>query len=106
MVLADTHTHLYSEEFGSERNALIETAIQKGIRYFFLPNIDSSSIQGMLDLENQFPGNCFAMMGLHPCSVKGNYQEELRIVEEWLSKRKFAAIGEIGIDLYWDKTFL
>jgi TatD DNase family protein len=106
MVLADTHTHLYAEEFGSERKALIETAIQKGINYFFLPNIDRSSITGMLELEKQFPKNCFAMMGLHPCSVKSDYQAELQIVEEWLTKRKFWAIGEIGIDLYWDKTFL
>jgi TatD DNase family protein len=101
----DTHTHLYSEEFKPDRAALIERAIAKGITKFYLPNIDSSSIEGMLELEAQFPLHCFALMGLHPCSVKENVNSELAVVEEWLAKRKFAAIGEIGIDLYWDKTF-
>ncbi len=72
----------------------------------FLPNIDSNSIDGMLALENEFPNNCFAMMGLHPCSVKEDYKEELVIVEKHLNKRDFCAIGEIGIDLYWDKSTL
>jgi TatD DNase family protein len=101
----DTHTHLYSEEFKPDRAALIERAIAKGITKFYLPNIDSSSIEGMLELEAQFPLHCFALMGLHPCSVKENVNSELAVVEEWLAKRKFAAIGEIGIDLYWDNTF-
>lgn len=106
MILTDTHTHLYSKEFDPDRTALIETAINLGIKRFFLPNIDSASIPGMLQVEQQFPGNCFAMMGLHPCSVNGNYQDELLVIKQWLQKRKFIAIGEIGIDLYWDKTFL
>jgi len=105
MILTDTHTHLYSKEFDADRTALIESAINVGITRFFLPNVESASIAGMLEVEKQFPDNCFAMMGLHPCSVNANYQKELQIVEDWLNKRKFIAIGEIGIDLYWDKTF-
>jgi len=105
MPLTDTHTHLYAEEFNPDRKNLIEKAIANGVGKFYLPNIDSSSIQAMLDLEEQFPGNCFAMMGLHPCSVNATWQKELEIVKKWLEKRKFLAIGEIGIDLYWDKTF-
>jgi TatD DNase family protein len=102
----DTHTHLYSEEFNLDRTLIINNAIAKGVDKFYLPNIDSESIDGMLQLEEQFPRNCFPMMGLHPCSVKENYKEELTIVKQWLDKRRFSAIGEIGIDLYWDKTFI
>lgn len=105
MILTDTHTHLYSKEFDTDRIALIESAINSGITRFFLPNVDSDSIPGMFQIEKKFPANCFAMMGLHPCSVGEKYQQELMVVEHWLSKRKFIAIGEIGIDLYWDKTF-
>lgn len=105
MTFIDTHTHLYSEEFNADRTAMIDTAIAKGVTKFYLPNIDSESIAGMFELENQYPANCFPMMGLHPCSVKENYMEELAIVKQWLDKRRFSAIGEIGIDLYWDKTF-
>ena len=105
MILTDTHTHLYSKEFDIDRTALIENAINTGITRFFLPNIDSESIPGILQIEEQFPDNCFAMMGLHPCSVNSTYQQELMVIEQWLSKRKFIGIGEIGIDLYWDKTF-
>lgn len=105
-MLIDTHTHLYAEEFNADRSALIQKAIHNGIKKFYLPNIEASSIEGMLLLEKEFPENCFALMGLHPCSVKENVEEELAIVKEWLSKRKFAGVGEIGIDLYWDKTFL
>ena len=102
----DTHTHLYSEEFNEDRTAAINTAINNSVTKLYLPNIDSNSIDGMLQLEKEFPHNCFAMMGLHPCSVKENYLDELTIVKKWLDKRKFIAIGEIGIDLYWDKTFI
>ena len=102
----DTHTHLYSEEFNEDRTAIINKAISNSVTRLYLPNIDSNSIDGMLQLEKEFPDNCFAMMGLHPCSVKENYLEELIIVKKWLDKRKFIAIGEIGIDLYWDKTFI
>jgi TatD DNase family protein len=106
MILTDTHTHLYSKEFDADRTILIQKAIDSGITRMFMPNVDSDSIPGMFLVEKQFPENCFAMMGLHPCSVASNYQQELQVVEYWLSKRKFVAIGEIGIDLYWDKTFI
>ncbi len=106
MIITDTHTHLYASEFDLDRTETINRAIQNGVTRFFIPAIDSSCIQKMYDLENQFPENIFLMMGLHPCYVKENYLEELKIVETELSKRKFYAIGEIGIDLYWDKTTL
>lgn len=106
MNLTDTHTHLYSKEFDEDRTALIEQAIENGVSQFFMPNIDSDSIPGMYQVEKAFPDNCFAMMGLHPCSVNADYQKEIQVVKHWLSKRKFAAVGEIGIDLYWDKSFL
>ncbi len=104
-MLTDTHAHLYLDDFDNDRDRVIENAIQLGITQFFLPNIDSSSIDALLALSNAYPENCFPMMGLHPCSVKENFEEELTLVEEWLSKEKFYAIGETGIDLYWDKTF-
>jgi len=106
MHFIDTHTHLYAEEFSQDRETLIRKAINNGITRFYLPNIDSESIDPMLELEKQFPDNCFPMMGLHPCSVKANVEDELTLVKDWLDRRKFAAVGEIGIDLYWDKTFL
>lgn len=106
MILTDTHTHLYSSQFDDDRSEMIQNAINKGVKRLFLPNIDSSSINGMLALENEFPDNCFAMMGLHPCSVKENYKEELALVKKYLAERDFCAIGEIGIDLYWDKSTL
>ncbi|MDF1672975.1 MAG: TatD family hydrolase [Vicingaceae bacterium] len=106
MILTDTHTHLYSSQFDEDRSEMIQNAIDKGIARLFLPNIDSNSIDGMLALEKEFPDNCFAMMGLHPCSVKDNYKEELAIAEKQLDQRDFCAIGEIGIDLYWDKSTL
>ncbi|MDO8999025.1 MAG: TatD family hydrolase [Bacteroidota bacterium] len=105
-MITDTHTHLYASEFDGDRTALIQKAINNGISKFYLPNIDSTSIDGLHKLEKEFPENCFAMMGLHPCSVNATVKEELAIVRSWLEKRKYSAIGEIGIDLYWDKTFL
>jgi TatD DNase family protein len=101
----DTHTHLYAEEFNADRSSLIQKAINNGVHKFYLPNIDSTSIEGMHLLEKEFPQNCFAMMGLHPCSVNATVETELAIVKSWLEKRKYKAVGEIGIDLYWDKTF-
>ncbi len=106
MILTDTHTHLYAEQFDEDIDTVIANCIDKGIERLFLPNIDSSSIDGMMGLGEKYPDNCFPMMGLHPTSVKANYKEELALVEAWLSKRQFCAIGEIGIDLYWDKTLL
>ena len=106
MNLTDTHTHLYSEEFENDRAKMIQRAINAGISRFFVPSIDSSYTQKMYDLEAQFPQNIFLMMGLHPTYVKENYLEELAHVEIELTKKKFYAIGEIGIDLFWDKTTL
>ncbi len=105
MHFIDTHTHLYLEEFKADIDTVIEQALLNKIDKFFLPNIDSSAIEDMFLLEQKFPGKCYPMMGLHPCYVKENYQSELNIVEEWLSKRSFAAIGEIGLDYYWDTNF-
>ncbi|EKT3957404.1 TatD family hydrolase [Flavobacterium psychrophilum] len=106
MPLIDTHTHLYANEFDSDRDEMIKNAISRGVSRLFIPSIDASYTQKMYDLEAQYPKNIFLMMGLHPCYVKENYLEELQHVETQLAKRKFAAIGEIGIDLYWDKTTL
>lgn len=105
MTIIDTHCHLYSEEFDVDREAMIKRAQQLGVQKFYLPGIDSESIGAMLKMEEDYPNVCFPMMGLHPCYVKENYKEELNIVENWLLKRKFVAIGEIGLDFYWDKTF-
>jgi TatD DNase family protein len=104
--ITDTHTHLYADEFSGDLDRLLEEANAAGVKRFFLPNIDSSSIDSMISLETKYPGICFPMMGLHPCSVKENWKEEMVIAEQWLSKKKFAAVGEMGIDMYWDKTFL
>ncbi len=106
MILTDTHTHLYAEQFNEDRNEAITRAIQKGVSRFFIPAIDSETTKSMLDLETDFPDNIYLMMGLHPTHVKENYLEELAHVKKWLDKRAFYAVGEIGIDLYWDKTFL
>ena len=107
MILTDTHTHLYSEEFENDRTEMIQRAIDAGVSRFFVPSIDSTYTQKMYELEAQFPQNIFLMMGLHPCYVKPeSYEAELVHVETELAKRKFQAIGEIGIDLYWDKTTL
>ena len=106
MHLIDTHTHLFAQQFDEDRSEVVHKALEKGVQQMLLPNIDSSSIQPMLNLCTEFPNNCFPMMGLHPCDVKDNYLEELVIIEEWLQKEKFVAVGEIGIDLYWDKSTL
>lgn len=105
--MIDTHTHLYSEEFDTDRQAMIERAQKNGVSKFFLPAIDASTHQNMLALESQYPGTIFSMMGLHPCSVKPeNWENELEIVKNFLDERAFAAVGEIGIDLYWDQSTL
>ena len=105
MILIDTHCHLYLNEFDSDRAEVISRAKNVGVSKFYLPCIDSKVINDMLKMEMEYKEECFAMMGLHPCSVNETYQAELKIVEEWLQKRKFVAIGEIGLDFYWDKTF-
>jgi TatD DNase family protein len=106
MTLTDTHTHLYSEEFADGRDAMMQRAFDAGVTRLFVPSIDSSYTQQMYALEKQYPDNVFLMMGLHPTYVKENYLEELAHVERELASRKFTAVGEIGIDLYWDKTRL
>lgn len=106
MNITDTHTHLYSSQFDEDRDAMMQRALDAGISRFFIPAIDSNYTQSMLDLEKNYPDNVFLMMGLHPTSVKENYKEELLHVKEMIGSRKFYAIGEIGIDLYWDKSFL
>lgn len=105
MKLIDSHCHLYLPEFNHDRAEVLQRSIKLGVEKFYLPGIDSEVIDSMLLMEEQYPTICFPMMGLHPCSVKENYHVELSIVESWLQKRKFVAIGEIGLDFYWDKTF-
>ncbi|WP_417368625.1 TatD family hydrolase [Gelidibacter japonicus] len=106
MIVTDTHTHLYSDAFDEDRKAMMERAINANVTRFFIPAIDSSYTKAMLQLEADFPDYVHLMTGLHPTSVKENYKAELRHVEDQLSQRKFIAIGEIGIDLYWDKSTL
>ena len=106
MQLTDTHTHLYVEQFDSDRSEMMARAMAAGVSRFFIPAIDSSYHQAMFDLEENYPNKVFLMMGLHPTSVKENYQEELALVRKWLDTKRFYAIGETGIDLYWDQSFL
>ncbi len=103
--LIDTHAHLYSEEFDNDRDLVIQNALSAGVSKIFLPNVDTISIPRMLALEEQYPDVCIPMMGLHPCYVKENFEAELEIMAQWLKQRSFAAIGEIGMDLYWDISF-
>ncbi len=106
MNLIDTHTHLYSSQFEDDRNEVVLNAIQQGVSKLLLPNIDLDSIQGMHELVQKFPNNCFPMMGLHPCSVDEQWESVLDNMEKQLgSSYNYIAIGEIGIDLYWDKSF-
>ena len=105
MILIDTHCHLYIEDFNADIDSVIVRARASGIKKFYFPSIDSEVTAAMMALEEKYPDEFFAMMGLHPCSVKENYKEELGKVEQWLSKRKFVAVGEIGLDFFWDKTY-
>lgn len=105
-MLTDTHAHLYSEAFDDDRNQMMKRALEQGVGRIFVPAIDSTYTKAMLGLQEQYPENVFLMMGLHPTHVKHNYEEELQHVEEMLSKKKFYAVGEIGIDLYWDTSLL
>ncbi len=104
MIFSDTHTHIYDERLVADAGQ-IQRAIDAGVTRMYMPNCDSGTIDGMLQLADQWPANCLPMMGLHPCYVKENYKEELAIVTDWLAKRKFHAVGEIGLDYYWDMTF-
>ena len=105
-MFVDTHSHIYSEEFSTDRNDVIDRAMSAGINKIILPNIDSSTIKSMLDLADSNPLLFIPLIGLHPTSVKEDFRKELQIIEYWFEKRKFSGIGEIGIDLYWDKTFI
>src|SRR4051794_17339491 len=105
MIITDTHCHLYSEEFAADIDEIVKRAKKEGVDKCYLPGIDSNAIAAMMQLEQRFPGKCIAMMGLHPCYVKEDYEAELAVVKDWLDRRRFAAVGEIGLDYYWDKTF-
>jgi len=105
MFFVDSHTHLYLEQFDDDRKQVIEEAIAGGVEYMLLPNIDLDTVDAMLNLTCNFPHNCMPMMGLHPTSVKNDYQNVLQVVEREINRQTFCAIGEIGIDLYRDKTF-
>jgi len=102
----DSHTHLYLDAFSADQDDMISRAVEAGISHMFLPNIDSSTIAPMFNLANKYPETCFPMIGLHPTSVKANFRKELHIIESHLNRKGIIAIGETGIDLYWDKTFL
>lgn len=106
MILTDTHTHLYSNAFDEDTHEMMQRAFDVGVQRFFIPAIDSTYAHAMFNLEKKYAENVFLMMGLHPTSVKENYQEELAFVENQLEKRPFYAVGEIGIDLYWDTSTL
>lgn len=105
-MLIDTHCHLYLKEFATNIDAVVNRAVQQQVQKFYLPAIDSETHEDLIALELKYPNHCFAMMGLHPCYVKSNYQEELAIVEKWLHRRKFVGIGEAGLDFYWDKSYV
>src|SRR5579872_2211808 len=104
MTFVDSHTHLYDEKLIADEGQ-IQRAIDAGVTKMYMPNCDNNTIDGMLQLAAKWPLNCFPMMGLHPCYVKEDYKNELAIVADWLGKRKFYAVGEIGMDYYWDVTY-
>jgi len=105
MILVDTHSHIYLPEFDKDRADVIYNADKQNIKHIFLPNIDSSSIESMIDLSSKYPDRIYPMMGLHPTSAEDDFENELQIVKDWLEKEKFYAIGEIGLDYYWDTSF-
>lgn len=105
MKLIDTHAHVYVDQFKKDRDEVIQKSFELGLEKIIMPNIDATTIDSMMEVEEKYPGQCIATMGLHPCSVGKNFEKELYLVEDWLSKRHFIAVGEIGTDLYWDKTY-
>jgi TatD DNase family protein len=104
--MIDTHAHLYDEQFSADIAEIISRARENGVEKVYLPNCDSTTIPAMMALTEQYPGYCIPMIGIHPCYVKESYEAELKIMQEWLDKASFAAIGEIGLDYYWDQTFV
>ena len=107
MILVDTHTHLYEEQFDADRTEMIQRAIENGVSKMIIPNVDATTIKGMMELVQQFSEHVFPMIGLHPCYVKPEtYKQELETIKHTLDNGQFVAVGEIGIDLYWDKTTL
>ena len=106
MLLIDSHTHIYLPEFDSDRDEAVRRALQSGVVKLLMPNIDQESVSQMLSAEKRYPGVCYPMIGLHPTSVKEDYLSQLEKIEEFAGKHKFCAVGEIGIDLYWDKSHL
>ena len=104
MQFIDTHTHLFVDQFNDDREAVVQKAIDDGVTTMLLPNIDLDSIADMHELVSKFPDNCIPMMGLHPCSVKENWEDELKVIKENLDKNEYRAVGEIGVDMYWDKS--
>lgn len=105
MNLIDTHAHIYSSKFDDDRDLIIQEIREAGVERIYMPNVDVNTIEAMLSCEEKYPDLCIPMMGLHPCDVKDDFEEQLVVMEEWHHKRSFAAIGEIGLDLYWDKSF-
>lgn len=105
MQFIDTHAHIYSDQYNADRDDVIASCQEKGVSKIYMPNIDVESIDPMLEAEARYPGICVPMMGLHPCDVFKDFEKQLYVMEDWLNKRPFVAVGEIGIDLYWDKTF-
>lgn len=105
MNLIDTHAHIYSTKFDTDRDEVIEAIKMAGVERIYMPNVDVETIDRMLDCEKRYPDFCIPMMGLHPCDVNEDYDGQLKVMKAWLQKRPFAAVGEIGLDLYWDKSF-
>ena len=106
MILTDTHSHLYDTKFVEDRKAMILRAFEENVQRIFIPNIDQNTVKAMMDIVDAYPQKCFPMMGLHPCHVKENYKQELAVIKKHLDAGGFCAVGEIGMDLYWDKTYV
>ncbi|MCU0353661.1 MAG: TatD family hydrolase, partial [Cytophagales bacterium] len=106
MRFIDTHAHIYSSQFDADREAMLRRTFAAGVTDVFMPNVDSESVAGMMDLEARYPSQCHAMMGVHPCSIAADFEQELALAEEWLRKRPFVAVGEIGLDYYWSTEFV
>lgn len=105
-MLIDTHSHIYSEDFNSDIDEVLQNAYNNGVKKIILPNIDAGSVKRLLDLSNAYPHICYPLMGIHPTAIDADYKDELHAIEYWLDKQKFYGIGEIGLDLYWDKTYI